>query len=121
MSDFLSEDECIPNMNTCTIAGRVIKVGPLQGKSVGISCVVGYQKHWPNGSTQEIPLRCYVTGQERIEKLSWLKAGEVVLVSGEVTDKGSVYAHRLEQLSKPEREPGDDDAYVRGMSQTSRR
>jgi hypothetical protein len=109
MSDFLSEADCIPNMNTTTIAGKVIKVEPLNGKTPGLSFVVGYVKHWPNGGTQEIPLRCYLTGPERIEKASWLKMGEVVLVHGEVTDKGAIYAHQLEQLSKPTRQSGEGD------------
>jgi hypothetical protein len=53
---------------------------------------------------------------ERLEKASWLKVGEVVLVHGEVTDRGAVYAHQVVQLSKPERESGrDDDAYLVGM------
>ena len=90
MSDFLTQEACAPNMNAATIAGRVIKAEPLTGKTPGITFVVGYQKHWPNGGTQEIPLRCYLTGAERIDKASWLKAGEVVLVHGEVTDKGAI-------------------------------
>jgi hypothetical protein len=119
MTDFLSEDDCIPNLNTVTVAGKVIRAEPLAGKSVGISFTIGYQKHWPSGGTQEIPIRCYVTGTERVDKLRWLKAGEIVLVAGEVTDKNAVYAHRIEQLSKPEREPGsDDDAYLTGMQQS---
>jgi hypothetical protein len=115
MSDVLTEQDCIPNLNTATIAGKVIEVKPLTGKTPGLSCVVGYVKHWPNGGTQEIPIRCYVTGAERIEKLDWLKVGEVVLVHGEVTDKGAVYAHQLEQLSKPTRQPGTGDQFLAGM------
>jgi hypothetical protein len=115
---FLSEAECMPNMNSATIAGKVTKIEPITGKATGIAFTVGYMKTWPNGSTQEIPLKCYVTGAERVEKLSWLKVGEVVLVHGEVTDRGSVYAHQLEQLSKPARQPGDDDAYLAGMQQS---
>jgi hypothetical protein len=34
-------------------------------------------KHWPNSGTQEVPLRCYLTGPERIDKASWLKPDEV--------------------------------------------
>jgi hypothetical protein len=115
MDDFLTEQECLPNLNSATIAGKVLKVEPLSGKTSGLSVVVGYLKQWPNGGSQEIPLRCYVTGADRIEKLSWLKAGEVVLVKGEVTDKGAVYAHHVVQMSKPAREPGHDDAYLAGM------
>jgi hypothetical protein len=40
-------------------------------------------------------------------------------VHGEVTDKGAVYALRLEQLSIPERVPGEDDEYLAGMQRTS--
>jgi hypothetical protein len=117
MSDFLSEADCMPNLNTATIAGKVIKVEPLSGKTPGLSFIVGYVKHWPNGGTQEIPIRCYLTGAERLDKASWLTAGEVVLVHGEVTDKGAVYAHQLEPLSKPERHPGADDQFLAGMQQ----
>ena len=115
MRDVLSEADYIPNMNTATIAGKVIKVEPLSGKTPGLSFVVGYVKHWRNGGTQEIPLRCYLTGPERIDKASWLRAGEVVLVHGEVTDKGAIYAHQLEWLSKPPRHPGEGDQFLAGM------
>jgi hypothetical protein len=115
MRDFRSEADCVPNMNAATVAGKVIKVAALSGKTPGLSFVVGDQKHWPNGSTQEIPLRCYLTGAERMEKASWLKVGEVVLVHGEVTDKGAIYAHQLEHLSKPPRQPGEGDQFLAGM------
>lgn len=115
MDDFLSEADCMPNLNSATVAGKVIKVEPLTGKAIGLSILVGYQKQWPNGGNQEILIRCYVTGAERTEKLSWVKAGEVVLVSGEVTDKGAVYARQVVQLSTSERESGHDDAYLTGM------
>jgi hypothetical protein len=120
MDDFLSEEACAPNMNAATIAGKVIKVEPLQGKTVGMSFVVGYVKHWPSGGSSEIPLKCYVTGAKRVDKLSWLKAGEIVLIKGEVTDKGAVYAHQLAQLSRHEREPGEDDEFLAGMQRTSK-
>jgi hypothetical protein len=90
MDDFLSVEACRPHMNAATIAGKVIKVEPLTGKTAGSAVTVGYTKTWPSGGTQEIPLRCSVTGAERLEKLSWLKAGEVVLVRGEVTNRGAV-------------------------------
>jgi hypothetical protein len=77
--------------------------------------MIGYIKHWANGGSQEIPIRCYATGAERVEKLGWLKVGEVVLVHGEVTDKGAIYAHQLEQPSKPARQPGEDDQFLAGM------
>ena len=121
MDEFLSEADCAPNMNTVIVAGKVIRAEKLTGKTVGISFVVGYQKHWRGGDVQEIPIRCYLTGAERTEKTSWLRPGEVVLVRGEVTDKGAVFAHQLEQLSKPARDPSEADAYLRGMSRTSQR
>jgi hypothetical protein len=79
---------------------------------------VGYQKHWPSGGTQELPLRCYLTGTARIEQASWLRAGEVVLVHGEVTDKNAIYAHRLEWLSRPARVPDEDDQFLAGMQRS---
>jgi hypothetical protein len=115
MSDFLSEADCLPNLNAATIAGKVIKVEALTGKIPGLSFVVGYMKHWPNGGMQEIPIRCYVTGAERTVKLGWLTTGEVVLVHGEVTDKGAVYAHQLEPLSKPARQPDAGDQLLAGI------
>lgn len=105
----------MPNLNAATIAGKIIKVELFQGKSIGLSFVVGYQKHWTSNDVQEIPVRCYVTGAERVEHLSWLKVGEVVLVHGQVTDKGAVYAHQLERLAKPERAPGENDEFLAGM------
>ena len=71
-----------------------------------MSFVVGYQKSWPNGATQEIPIPCYVTGAERIAQLGWLKEGAVVVIHGELTDKAAVYAHHLERLSKPDAHRG---------------
>jgi hypothetical protein len=114
----LTEDECQPNLNTATIAGKVIKVEPIQGKSVGISFIVGYQKHWPSG-VQEIPIKCYISGAERTEKLRWLKVGEVVLVKGELTDNGRVYAHQLEQLSRSGRASEDVDGFFQRMAAES--
>jgi hypothetical protein len=120
MDDFLSEEACVPNLNAATIAGKVTEWKPLKisessGKITALSFTVGYQKTWPNGAVQTIPIRCYVTGEERIEKLGWLKPDEVVLVRGEITNTGSIYALQLEWLSRPEREPGEDDAYLAGM------
>jgi hypothetical protein len=115
MDDFLREEDCVPNLNTATIAGKVIKVEPIQGKSVGISFIVGYQKHWPSG-VQEISITCYVSGAERIEKLRWLKVGEVVLARGELTDKGSLYAHQIEQLSTPAKTSEDVDGFFARMA-----
>jgi hypothetical protein len=46
VDDFLSEQDCLPNMNSCVLAGKVIKtIETLKGKSVDISFVVGFQKH----------------------------------------------------------------------------
>jgi hypothetical protein len=86
----------------------------MKGEVIGISFVIGYVRHWPN-ATQEIPIKCYLTSQERTEKASWLKAGEWALVHGEVTDRGSMYVLQLEHLSKPERVPGEDNEYLTGM------
>lgn len=119
MNDFLTREQCAPNMNAATIAGKAINVELLTGKTPALRFIVGYQKHWPSGGVQEIPIRCYVTGAGRIEKLGWLKPGEVVLVKDEVTDKGAVYAHQLEHLSRPERESGEDDAYLAGMQRST--
>jgi hypothetical protein len=121
MADFLTEQDCEPNLNSATVAGKVIKVDTITGKTIGLSFLVGYQKHWPSGGIQEIPIKCYVSGQDRVDKLDWLRTGEVVLVRGEVTDKGSVYALQLERLSLPERDASDDDAYLIGMQRTSTR
>ncbi len=115
MSDFLTEAECVPNMNAATIGGKVLKVEALTGEATGFVFTIGYEKSWPNGHVQTIPIRCYVTGAERVEKLGWLKTGEWVLAHGEVTNKGAVYAHQLEWLSRPPCEPGEDDAYLAGM------
>ena len=106
----LTEEDCAPNMNAATIAGRVIKVEVLTAKTPAISFIVGYQKHWPSG-VQEIPIKCYASGAERIEKLRWLKVGEVVLARGELTDKGSIYAHQIEQLSTPAKTSEDVDGF----------
>ena len=116
--DFQTEADCEPNLNSATIAGKVIKSEVIKGKTVGLVFIVGYQKHWPSG-TQEIPLRCYISGQERVENLRWLKAGEVVLVKGEVTDKGSVYAHQIEQFSKAGHDAEDLDGFFERMAQES--
>jgi hypothetical protein len=115
MREFLSEADFLPNMNVATIAGKVIRVEPLTGKTPGLAFVVGYVKHWPNGAAQEIPLRCYLTGAERIDRAGWLKVGEVVLVHGEVTDKGAIYAYQLDHLSKPPRQAGEGDQFLAGM------
>jgi hypothetical protein len=118
MSDFLSWEECVVNMNAATIGGKIAKVEALTGKATGFAFTIEYKKQWPNGTTQTIPIRCYVTGAERVEKLSWLKPGEWALVHGETTDKGAIYAHQLEWLSKPEREPGEDDQFLAGMQRS---
>ena len=115
MDDFQRKEDCVPNMNAATIAGKVIRVEALSGKTPGLAITLGYMKSWPNGSRQEIPIRIYTTGAERVEKLSWVKVGEVVLAQGEVTDRGAVYAHHLEWLSKPPRHPGEGDQFLEGM------
>jgi hypothetical protein len=115
MSDFMTEADCAPNLNSATVAGKVLKVEALTGKATGFVFTIAYEKRWSNGGTQTIPIRCYVTGAERVEKLGWLKPGEVVLAHGEVTDRGAVYAHQVEWLSRPERAPGEDDEFLAGM------
>jgi hypothetical protein len=115
MEDFLSIEACLPNLNAATIGGQVLTVEALTGKATGLTFTIGYEKHWPNGNVQAIPIRCYVTGAERVEKLRWLKPGEWVLVHGEVTDKSAIYAYQVEWLSRPPREPGEEDAYLTGM------
>jgi hypothetical protein len=111
----LTEAECIPNLNTATIAGKVIEVKPVTGKTPGIAFVIGYQKHWPSG-VQEIPIKCYISGAERVEKLGWLKFGEYALVHGEVTDKGGIYAHQLERLSASGRDSEDPDGFFQRVA-----
>jgi hypothetical protein len=117
----LTEQECSPNMNTVTIAGKVLKIEQLTGKTPGLAFTVGYQKHWPSGGVQEIPLKCYVSGDSRIEKLGWLKVGEYVLVHGEVTDKGAVYGHQVEQLSATGRPSEDVDGFFQRIAQETQR
>jgi hypothetical protein len=115
MNDFITWEDCLANMNTATIAGKVLEVQALSGKATGFAFTIGYQKHWPNGNTQTIAIRCYITGAERVEKSSWLKPGEWALVHGGVTDKGAVYAHQVEWLSRPARVSDADDAYLAGI------
>jgi hypothetical protein len=57
-----------------------------------------------------------VTGAERLEKLDWLKVSQIVLVQGEVPDKGSVYAYQTQPLLTPERNLGEN-IHLRGMSE----
>jgi hypothetical protein len=120
MDDFLSYEDCIANVNIATIAGKVtdwkpVKIDP-SGMITALSFTIGYQKTWPNGGRSEIPIRCYVTGTERVQRLNWLNDPDpFVLVHGEVTDKGAVYAHQVEWLSRPPRAPGEGDAYLSGV------
>jgi hypothetical protein len=44
----------------------------------------------------------------------------VVVIHGEVTDKGSVYAHMIERPYHVAREPGEDDAFLAGMQRSTR-
>jgi hypothetical protein len=111
-----SYEDCLVNLNTVTVAGKVASVEKISGKVPGLVFIISYQKHWPSGGVQEIPIRCYVSGEARIEKLDWLRPGEWVLAHGEVTDKGSIYAHQIEQLSRPSR--GDElDHYFERMAE----
>jgi hypothetical protein len=103
MDEFLSEEDCRPNLNNVTLAGKVLKVERLAGKTSGIAFVVSYIKQWPNGGTQEVPIRAYTTGR-RVDTLGWLKPGETVLIRGEIVEKMGVYARELIQLSASERQ-----------------
>jgi hypothetical protein len=40
MADFLTEADCALNMNSATLAGKVVKMEELKGKAVGISFIV---------------------------------------------------------------------------------
>jgi hypothetical protein len=53
---------------------------------------------------------------ERLEKLRWLKAGEVVLVKGELAGSGNVYAYQVEQLSPSGCQSEDVDAFFQRMA-----
>jgi hypothetical protein len=117
MADAVPYEDSVVNFNSATVGGQVIKVEQLSGKTVGLVFHVGFEKRWPSG-TQEIPIRCYVSGAERIAKLGWLKSGAWALVRGEITDRGSVYALEIQQLSKAGREPGEDDEYLAGMQRS---
>ena len=113
MSEFLEYEDCLANVNSVVLAGRVVKVEPLTGKATGIAFTVGYEKHWPNGQVQTIPIVCYITGPERLAQLRWLQPGEWVLVHhAEVTNTGAVYVNRVEWLSRPPRESGEEDLYL---------
>jgi hypothetical protein len=120
MADFLSEEECFPNVNNVVVAGQVSEVEPLAGKGSGVSFVVTYQKHWPSGEVEAFPIRCYFTGQQRIAHATWLKVGEWVLVYGQIQENGQVYALQLEHLSRPPRKAGTDDASRSGAQRYGR-
>jgi hypothetical protein len=121
MADVLTYEDCVVNFNAATVGGRIVKVEQLSGKTVGLVFHVAVQKHWPSG-VQEIPIRCYISGAERIAKLGWLKPGAWALVRGEITDRGSVYALDIQQLPKAGREPGeDDDEYLASAQRQGRR
>jgi hypothetical protein len=116
MDDFLTFEDNVINLNTVTLAGKVVSVEKISGKAVGLMFMVAYQKHWPSGNVQQIDIKCYTSGEARLEKLDWLKAGEWALVSGEATNRGNVYAYQIQQLSRPD--TGDDlDAYFARMSE----
>jgi hypothetical protein len=118
--EFQTEADCLPNINNVVVAGKIVQVEPLAGKVVGLRFQLAYQKHWPDGHVQEIRIPCYLTGQARTDKADWLTAGEWVLVRGEVTDRGAVYALQIEQLSKATRSH-PDDAYLQGLDRSHTR
>jgi hypothetical protein len=45
-------------------------------------------------------------GEERVERAKWLKPGAVLLVKGEITETGVVYALQLESLAAREHASG---------------
>jgi hypothetical protein len=118
MREFLTEADCAPNLNSATVAGKVIEVKPLNGKVPAITFLISYQKCWPSGGVQEIPIRAYVSGAERVQQLSWMQPGETIVVVGEVTDRNAIYCHRVEWLSRPERQPGEDDEFLAGLQRS---
>jgi hypothetical protein len=110
-------EELAPNLNTATISGRLTKVEPMSGKTAGMTFEIAYRKTWPNGHTDLISIPCVVTGSERIDKIKSLKVGELVIVRGEATNRGNIYAFDVQPWISPVREAGDD-AYIAGMQRS---
>jgi hypothetical protein len=44
MSDFLSIEDCAPNLNTVTLSGRVGKLKAIIGKATGMAFTIGHKK-----------------------------------------------------------------------------
>ncbi len=95
MGDFLSIEDCTPNLNTVMLSGRVRELKAMTSKMTGMAFAIEDKKQWPNGQTQVIPIPCMVTGAAA-EKLKWLTTGMVVSVKGEVTNRASVYAFEIQ-------------------------
>lgn len=98
--DFLTEDECQPNLNAVTLAGIV---GDVRRDRNLMRFRVAYRKPWPDGGTSTIAIPVVAKPQD------WLKAGVTVVVKGELrwrASRGSpaedgaleVYAYRVENL-----------------------
>jgi hypothetical protein len=98
---FLAEADHFPNLNSVTLAGVVTAVDRPAGQTPTLTFTISHRKHWPRG-TQAVPLTCLTTGH-RVAPLSWLQPGETVLVHGELTGEGTVYARTVERLSRPGR------------------
>jgi hypothetical protein len=122
-NNFLSQEDCAPNVNFWTGAG---KVGPtvqyLDEKVPTLRFTVQYQKHWPSGKTSGVGIPCYTSGERVAQLMTWLVPGETVVCQGELSHRSQqgqaggsleVYAHRIERLSIPNDQSGR-------MSQTSR-
>jgi hypothetical protein len=120
MDDFLTEEDCTPNLNTYTGAGKVSKIEPLTGKTPGLAFTIDYKKQWPNGHEDTWPIRCYVSGTERVENLRWMKVGEIIVVRGEVTNHNTIYAYRVEPWSPLPRDAADLDEDDFPMQRTNR-
>jgi hypothetical protein len=105
-------EELAPNLNSWTGTGKVSKVEPLTGKTPGLAFTMDYKKIWPNGGTDIWPIRCYVSGAERVEKLkTWLKSNEVVVIRGELTNRSTIYAHVVEPWNPLPKDAFDEDNF----------
>jgi hypothetical protein len=113
-----------PNLNSWTGAGKISKVEPLSGKTPGLAFTLDYKKVWPKGGKDTRPIRCYVSGKEKVEKLqTWLKINTVAIVRGELTNQATVYAHLVEPWFPPAKEEvlDEDDSPMPKTSTQARR
>jgi hypothetical protein len=120
---FLTIADCQPNLNTYTGAGKVSKIEPLTGKTPGLALIIDYKKVWPAGHADIWPIRCYVSGAERVERLKWMKVHDKVVVRGEVTNRNTIYAHVVGPWSPPPKDEFDEDEFPMpaGTQQTTKR